>query len=70
MRTQKVEKSRNLAKVKKEKENKHENQIEVFAGEKFTPYTVKFRSVQFGANAKASCGSHVNPICMLLKVHT
>ena len=29
MRTQKVEKLRNLARVIKEKENKHENQIEV-----------------------------------------
>ena len=29
MRTQKVEKSRTLARVIKEKENKHENQIEV-----------------------------------------
>ena len=46
MQTQEVEKSRNLARVIKEKENKHENQI---------------RSVQFGANAKTSCGSHVNP---------
>ena len=30
MRTQKVEKSRNLARVIKEKENKYENQIEVW----------------------------------------
>ena len=31
MRTQKVEKSRTLARVIKEKENKHENQIEVLS---------------------------------------